>query len=77
MEAPNSKHQITNKLQLPKFETKSFWPFEIGIWSLFGIWNLRFGILDTLRYANSGGVNGSARDEGKRARSYFYHGEAI
>jgi pyrimidine operon attenuation protein/uracil phosphoribosyltransferase len=40
MEAPNPKHQISNKSQLDKFETNSFWSFEIGIWSLFGIWNL-------------------------------------
>jgi hypothetical protein len=40
MEAPNPKHQISNKSQSPKFETKSIWSFEIGIWSLFGIWNL-------------------------------------
>jgi hypothetical protein len=40
MKAPNPKHQISNKFQAPKFETKSGWLFEIGIWSLFGIWNL-------------------------------------
>jgi hypothetical protein len=39
MKVPNAKHQISNKSQSPKGETK-FWPFEIGIWSLFGIWNL-------------------------------------
>jgi len=58
VKAPNPKHQISNKFQLPKFQTKSFYPptqktagfargaplFEIGIWSLFGIWNLLFGI---------------------------------
>jgi hypothetical protein len=30
------KHQISNKSQSPKFETKSGYPFEIGIWSLLG-----------------------------------------
>jgi hypothetical protein len=40
MKAPNPKQQIPNKFQSPKFETKSFWSFEIGIWNLFGIWNL-------------------------------------
>ena len=40
MEAPNPKHQIPNKSQSPKFETKSDWSFEIGIWSLFGICDL-------------------------------------
>jgi len=38
MEAPNSKHQISNKSQSPKFKTKSFWSFEIETWSLLGIW---------------------------------------
>jgi hypothetical protein len=37
MEAPNLKYQIPNKSQSPKSKTKSFWPFEIRIWSLFGI----------------------------------------
>jgi hypothetical protein len=49
MEAPNPKHQISNKFQLPKFETKSVWLLEIGIWSLFGI--LEFVIWDFGRYA--------------------------
>jgi hypothetical protein len=40
VEAPNAKHQISNKSQSLKFERKSFWSFEIGIWSLFEIWNL-------------------------------------
>jgi hypothetical protein len=40
MKAPNGKHQISNKSQLPKFETKSVGSFEIGDWNLFGIWNL-------------------------------------
>jgi hypothetical protein len=44
MEAPNSKHQISNKSQSPKFKTKSVWSFEIGIWSLFEIWDLEIGI---------------------------------
>jgi hypothetical protein len=39
MEAPNPKHQISNKSQSPKFETNA-WSFEIGIWSLFEVWNL-------------------------------------
>jgi hypothetical protein len=37
MEAPNSKHQIPNKSQSPKFDTNSAWSFEIDIWGLFGI----------------------------------------
>jgi hypothetical protein len=40
MEAPNPKYQIPNKSQSPKSKTKSFWSFEIGIWSLFVIWDL-------------------------------------
>jgi hypothetical protein len=40
MEAPNPKYQNPNKFQSPKFEKTSGWSFEIGIWSLFGIWNL-------------------------------------
>jgi len=40
MEAPNSKLQISNESQSPKFKAKSVWSFDIGIWSLFGIWNL-------------------------------------
>jgi hypothetical protein len=40
MKAPNPKQQITNKFQSPKPEIKSVWSFEIGIWSLFGIWSL-------------------------------------
>ena len=50
MEVPNPKHQIPNKFQLSEFETKSIWSFEIGIWSLSGIWNLWFAILDAMRY---------------------------
>jgi hypothetical protein len=49
--APNSKHQITNKLQLPNFEIQKSRLlfrkrdevrrlFKIEIWELFGIWNL-------------------------------------
>jgi hypothetical protein len=37
MQAPNPKHQISNKFQLANVETKSVRSFEIGIWSLFGI----------------------------------------
>jgi hypothetical protein len=40
MEAPNPKHHISNKFQLANIETKSVRSFKIGIWSLFGIWNL-------------------------------------
>jgi len=52
MEAPNHKHQTPNESQSPKFEAPYPIPlhlgergrvrgaFEIGIWSLFGIWNL-------------------------------------
>jgi len=47
MEAPNPKHQIPNKSQSPKFETKYFWLFEIGIW------NLGFGILGTAPFVMS------------------------
>jgi hypothetical protein len=45
-EAPNYKHQITNKLQWSKFQLKekAFWSFEIEIWNLFGIWDLSFEI---------------------------------
>jgi hypothetical protein len=52
VEAPNDKHQITNKfLCLPvgrkgpnsKRKIKG-WSFEIEIWDLFGICNLIFGI---------------------------------
>ena len=62
MEAPNPKHQVPNKYQSPKFETKSFWSFEIGIWSLFGIclpvgrefviWDFRRHALESMRFAD-------------------------
>jgi hypothetical protein len=42
MQAPNSKHQIQNKFQSPKFETKSVWSFEIGAYLGFGICDLEF-----------------------------------
>jgi hypothetical protein len=38
-QAPNTKHQIPNK-----FQTELFWSFEIGIWDLFGVWDLDIGI---------------------------------
>jgi hypothetical protein len=34
MEAPNPKHQISNKSQSPKLQTKSVWLFDIGICDL-------------------------------------------
>jgi len=37
-EIPNYKHQITNKLQLPKFQTEEFWKLEF--WVLRFIWYL-------------------------------------
>jgi hypothetical protein len=45
-EAPDYKHQIANKFQWSKLQTKgkAFWSFEIEIWDLFGIWDLSFGI---------------------------------
>jgi hypothetical protein len=45
------RHHISNKFQLPKFEKNLFWSFEIRNWSLFGIWNLLFGILDPISYS--------------------------
>jgi len=48
MEAPNSKHQITNKSQRPKFKFSNKVVLVIGYWYLefigdlsFGIWNFR------------------------------------
>jgi hypothetical protein len=46
-EAPISKHQITNNIQIPISNDQricfGFWSF--GDWKLFGIWDLDFGIL--------------------------------
>jgi hypothetical protein len=54
-EAPMSKHQVPSNFQFPKFEISDkligqfkyflFWPFGLGAWNLFGIWDLEFGIL--------------------------------
>jgi hypothetical protein len=46
-EAPSTNHQITNKLQKsnPKSQTKIVW--VIGYWTLFGLWDLSFGIYDS------------------------------
>ena len=45
------KHQITSaKFQIisndlnPKLKTNLFGSFEIGVWNLFGIWDLEIGI---------------------------------
>jgi hypothetical protein len=50
MKAPNAKHQTSNKSQSPKLETSLFWSFEIGIWSLFVIWDFRHDALQKGRY---------------------------
>jgi hypothetical protein len=50
MKAPNAKHQTSNKSQSPKLETRLFWSFEIGIWSLFVIWDFRHDALQKGRY---------------------------
>jgi hypothetical protein len=44
MKAPNAKHQISNKSQLPKFETKSVdhLKLEFGAYLGFGICDLGF-----------------------------------
>jgi hypothetical protein len=34
VQAPNSKHQISNKLQTAN--VKRFWSLGIGLWKLFG-----------------------------------------
>jgi hypothetical protein len=54
IEAPNSKHQTSEKFQIPKskLQKKSQAPIskryalvgEIGIWDFIGIWNLGFEI---------------------------------
>jgi hypothetical protein len=45
-EAPNYKHQITNKFQRSKFQTKKkrfgHLKLKLGIYLGFGIWNLGF-----------------------------------
>jgi len=46
-EIPNSKFQIPNKSQAPNSKSvaqSSNYPLKFGIWSLFGIWDLEFGI---------------------------------
>ena len=40
----NTKSQIISNDQNSKLQTKLFWSFGIGDWSLFGICNLGFGI---------------------------------
>jgi len=42
---PSTKFQISTKFQCSKFQTYKFRSLEFEIWDLFGIWNLRFGIL--------------------------------
>jgi hypothetical protein len=46
MEIPSTKSQIPNKHQCPKYEypNNKFSNLDIGIWKLFGIWILEFGI---------------------------------
>jgi hypothetical protein len=48
-QAPNNKSQITNKFKITmtkiqKSFIKLYTSFEFGIWSLFGIWCLKFVI---------------------------------
>jgi len=39
-----SKKQTIFKTRNSKFQTKSFWSFEIGASNLFGMWDLEIGI---------------------------------
>ena len=41
-QAPNHKQYPMTKIQMSK--TRKFWILKIGIWNLFGIWNLVLGI---------------------------------
>jgi hypothetical protein len=43
-EIPNSRFQIPNKFKNSKNKFKTILDLELGIWCLFGIWNLEFGI---------------------------------
>jgi len=43
-QVPSTKLQIISNYQNSKFQTKSFWSLDIGIWNLFGICDLDFGI---------------------------------
>jgi hypothetical protein len=45
---PSAKSQIPNKHQYPKYRypNNKILALDIGIWRLFGIWILGFGILD-------------------------------
>jgi hypothetical protein len=40
--------------QNSKFQIKALGSFDIGNWSLFGIWDLEFGILNAMRFAACG-----------------------
>jgi hypothetical protein len=42
----STKYQINSNDQNSK--SQKFWSFEIGVWSLFEVWNLRFGILNAI-----------------------------
>jgi hypothetical protein len=45
-QASNSKHQIANNSQAPHNDRLRFGAWELEfVWNLFGIWDLRFGIL--------------------------------
>ena len=45
---PNSKHQITNKSQIPIFNDQNIGISDFGHCDLFGIWDLIFGIYNNL-----------------------------
>ncbi len=44
-QASSTKFQIDSNIKIPNLKQENFCHLGIGIWSLFGIWNLRFGIL--------------------------------
>jgi hypothetical protein len=50
-QAPNTKSQTNTNVQNPNLQKKTssmLWSFGMGIWDLFGIWSLGFGVLQAV-----------------------------
>jgi hypothetical protein len=48
MKTPNTKIQIPKNFQFPNFKLRRaglIQGLEVGVWDLFGVWNLGFGAL--------------------------------
>jgi hypothetical protein len=85
LEAPSTKHQITNKSQAPNAKQNlkdqiqdrrmgrgGFWLLEFWVWRLFGIWCLGFGVWCGLRI---GSTKSQAPNHKQIPRTKFKNGE--